>query len=486
MMISLYILGLITLFLFSLYRLYFLILFAFDQTESKKTPAGVEDWPSVTIQIPVYNERFVVERVLNAVSAFEYPKEALDIQILDDSTDETSQLIEQECRKISAQGIRCSHIRRSHRKGYKAGALAEGTLRARGEFIAVFDADFVPFKNFLKDTIPYFSDAQAAVVQAKWTYLNADESLLARTQEMTLGAHFDMEQRLRASYHFPLHFNGTAGVWRKCAILDSGGWRGDTLTEDLDLSFRAQLNGWKIIYLPHVCVPCELPTDLSTLRSQQYRWAKGSAQVFRKLWRGLLASNHPIGFKIESLMHLTSHSVYLAIAAMLISMPWIAHEFKDHPLWKWTNVGLFSFATVVMALFFMAPRFKNPRKIRTDLAPLLTALLSGPAFAFGTTVATVDGLFRRSGVFVRTPKKGDAGETSILYALPATRLAWLETLFCAYLWFSFLKSPIPYYVGFLVSATFPVLSNFHGWLRKPRTNGSNQLESKNAVQRQVG
>src|SRR6186713_3314657 len=247
-------------------------------------PAGkLEAWPAVTIQLPIYNEMYVADRLIDAVCEIDYPRELLEIQVLDDSTDETTEIAELAVRRHAARGFDITYLHRVDRRGYKAGALEAGLKVAKANFIAIFDADFVPSKDFLRKTLPHFTDAKVGMVQARWGHINQDYSLLTKIQAILLDAHFVLEHggRNRANCFF--NFNGTAGVWRREAIDSAGGWQHDTLTEDLDLSYRAQLRGWKFEYVPLVVAPAEVPSDIAAFKSQQHRWAKGSVQVFKKL-----------------------------------------------------------------------------------------------------------------------------------------------------------------------------------------------------------
>jgi len=275
--------------------------------------------PFVTIQIPVFNERFVVQRILRSLAALEYERDRFEVQILDDSEDDTSDLIAREVPRLAMQGISVRHIRRESRSGYKAGALAAGTVEARGEFVAIFDADFVPPPMFLRQAVGAFADPNVGVVQARWGYLNEDESRLTQAQAAMLDAHFEIEQAARFRRGYFLNFNGTAGMWRKKAIESAGGWRAATLTEDLDLSFRVQLAGWSIVYLPDLVVPSELPSHFSSFRIQQFRWAKGSAQTLRKMAKPLLRQKLPLGTRMDALVHLTGHFAYAAVLLILFS-----------------------------------------------------------------------------------------------------------------------------------------------------------------------
>ncbi|HKK12195.1 MAG TPA: cellulose synthase family protein, partial [Flavobacteriaceae bacterium] len=273
-----------------------------------------DEIPFVTIQLPVYNEMYVMDRLLDNIAKMDYPKDKLEIQVLDDSTDETVNTTREHIQKLKQTGLDINHITRTDRSGFKAGALKEGLKIAKGEFIAIFDADFLPNKNWLKRTIPYFKDEKIGVVQTRWGHLNRNYSLLTKIQAFALDAHFTLEQVGRNSKGHFINFNGTAGVWRKTCILDAGNWEGDTLTEDLDLSYRAQLKNWKFKYLEDVETPAELPVVISAARSQQFRWNKGGAENFRKMLMRIIKS-HDISTKtkIHGLLHLLNSSMFLSI-----------------------------------------------------------------------------------------------------------------------------------------------------------------------------
>ena len=288
-------------------------------------PPDVKNWPRVTIQLPIFNERYVIERLVEAISHFDYPRELLDIQVLDDSTDETCQVARACVDRHAAQGLPIVYIHRSNRAGFKAGALENGLKTARGEFIAIFDADFIPGADFLRRTIPYFLDpaggSNVGMVQTRWTYLNRDYSLLTQVETILLDGHFVVEHGGRSRRGTFFNFNGTAGVWRRKAIEEAGGWEHDTLTEDTDLSYRAQLKGWKFLYLPQIECASELPVDMNSFKAQQARWAKGLMQTAKKILPRVWKSNAPWHVKAEAFFHLTANISYplmVVFSAMLL------------------------------------------------------------------------------------------------------------------------------------------------------------------------
>ena len=370
-----------------------------------------EEIPCVTIQLPIYNEKYVVERLLSAISKLEYPREKLEIQVLDDSTDdsifETKKLIED----LQKTGLDIKHIFRKKRVGFKAGALKEGLEIAKGEFIAIFDADFLPQKDWLFQTIPYFKNEKIGVVQTRWGHLNRDHSILTKIQAFALDAHFTLEQVGRNSQSHFINFNGTAGVWRKKCILDAGNWESDTLTEDLDLSYRAQLKGWKFKYLENVETPAELPIILSAARSQQFRWNKGGAENFRKMnWRVISARSIPFKTKIHGILHLLNSSMFLMIFIMsVLSVPilFIKNRYTEFNF----VFDLLLFFVITTVLFFISywVVFKN---IRGDglknfvkyVGLFITFYTVAMGFSFQNSIAVLEGYFGKKSEFVRTPK----------------------------------------------------------------------------------
>jgi cellulose synthase/poly-beta-1,6-N-acetylglucosamine synthase-like glycosyltransferase len=375
-------------------------------------PLARDTWPTVLIQLPVYNEKWVARRVIQAACRLDYPRDKLEIQVLDDSIDETRGIVEEEVARWAAGGITIRRLSRSNREGFKAGALKEGLRHSGAEFVAIFDADFVPAPDWLRRVIPYLlADAKVALVQTRWDHLNREDSLLTRIQALALDGHFAVEQPGRTWGGFLANFNGTAGIWRRAAIDDAGGWEGDTLTEDLDLSYRAQLKGWRIEYLIDVAVPAELPADMRSIASQQFRWAKGGIQTARKLlgrvWRA------PIGplRKLQGSIHLTTHLICpLILAWVLLSIP--AWALVDHR----APQSIATIAAIVFIAGFFAPllMYTVSQMIlyergwrRLWVLPGLGPLWIG--IAISNTRAVWQALRGRSSEFVRTPKRGGRG-----------------------------------------------------------------------------
>ena len=371
--------------------------------------------PRVTVQLPVFNEVYVVERLVEAVAALDYPKELLEIQILDDSTDETRLVARRVAERLAALGFDIAHLRRAHRDGFKAGALQAGMEAATGEYFAIFDADFVPAPQFLRETLPHFADPRVGLVQARWEHLNRDFSLLTRIQSIFLDGHFVIEHTARHRSGRFFNFNGTAGVWRRQCLADAGGWQSDTLTEDLDASYRAQLAGWRFVYLKDVVVPAELPVDMNGFRSQQHRWTKGSIQTGKKLLPRILRSEFPWRVKTEALFHLTGNVSYLLMVLLaLLLLPAIVIRERI----GWQRLAVVDFPLFFGATFsFVAFYLCSQREIRRDWKPalrLMPFLMSvGVGLSINNARAVLEAIFNRPSAFTRTPKyriEGDRGE----------------------------------------------------------------------------
>ncbi|MBU1299062.1 MAG: glycosyltransferase family 2 protein [Bacteroidetes bacterium] len=366
----------------------------------------LKEFPVVTIQLPLYNERYVAERVIEATCNMAYLPENLEIQVLDDSTDETVRIVAAVVEKYKAKGFDIKHIHRTNRQGYKAGALKEGLTTARGEFVAIFDADFIPKPDFLLKTLPYFlNDKKIGMVQTRWEHLNSDYSLLTRIQAMALDGHFVIEQNVRNKAGFFINFNGTGGIWRKECIFDAGNWEADTLTEDLDLSYRAQLKGWKFKFLNHVTSPAELPSEINALKSQQFRWTKGAVETARKILPRVWKSNLPVGKKIHSTFHLSSNIVFpFIMLAGILNVPLIFIKHQGGYENFFTVMAVFVFAFVGSFLFYLYSQkdIYPDWQRRIFLFPLFMACSMG--FSVNNTKAVFEGLLKKKSEFVRTPK----------------------------------------------------------------------------------
>ncbi len=367
----------------------------------EESAAPPSDPPVVTVQLPIYNERHVAARVIDAACRLEWPHERLEIQVLDDSTDDTRDIVDASVRAWQARGVDIDVVRRSDRSGYKAGALAAGTRRSRGEALAIFDADFVPPPDFLARTLPYLGPG-VGVVQARWDHLNAEQSWLTRAQALALDGYFMIEQTAHARLGLFLTFNGTAGVWRRAAIDAAGGWQGDTLTEDVDLSYRAQLAGWRIVFLPGVVAPAELPATQPAFRRQQFRWAKGTVQVLRKLGPRLLGADRPLVARLLAITTLSGYFVFPISLALLLGAPLLLVYPPHFPhALQWLSLvpigSLAMFASASAAIDRTWPR-------RLLAYPYLVALTIGLSLA--GTLAVLEALAGRKSAFERTPKTG--------------------------------------------------------------------------------
>ena len=372
--------------------------------------------PVVTIQLPLYNEMYVVDRLVDSVCAIDYPREKLEIQILDDSTDETCSIAEAAARRHAAAGIDIKYIHRSDRSGYKAGALEAGMHVARGNFIAIFDADFVPKRDFLMATVHHFTDPKVALVQTRWGHVNEDYSLLTKIQAILLDAHFVLEHGSRNRGGCFFNFNGTAGIWRKAAIIDGGGWQHDTLTEDLDLSYRTQLKGWRFVFLPNHVAPAELPVEMNAFKSQQHRWAKGSIQTFLKLMPQILQSDQPFKVKAEAFFHLSANFNYplMCVLSVLMAPSMVIRYNMGWYEMLLIDVPLFLAATASVANFYMVCQRELYPQSWTERLKYLPILMSiGIGLAVNNTKAVLEAIFHKPSEFKRTPKyriEGGTGE----------------------------------------------------------------------------
>ncbi|MDR3610397.1 MAG: glycosyltransferase family 2 protein [Ignavibacteriaceae bacterium] len=400
-----YFVALSILFIFGLHG--FIMIYYYNKYKNVKHKQNPESKPNamVTIQLPLYNELYVVERLIETVCEIDYPKELLEIQVLDDSTDETVNISAAMVAKKKAEGFDICHIRRGSREGYKAGALKEGLRVAKGEFVAIFDADFIPQKEFLKKTLSFFSDDKVGMVQTRWEHLNGDYSMLTKAQALALDGHFVIEQTVRNKAGFFINFNGTGGVWRKSCIVDAGNWHADTLAEDLDLSYRAQLNGWRFVYLKDFTSPAELPNEISALKTQQFRWTKGHIETAKKILPLVWKSSVPFRVKMQATVHLTSNLVFpFILLAAILNVPLIFIKNSGSHEAYFAVMSIFVLAFVSSFMFYLY----SQRDIRTDwrkkivLFPLFMAGSMG--FAVNNSRAVIEGLLSRKSEFVRTPK----------------------------------------------------------------------------------
>ncbi|MBU2906950.1 MULTISPECIES: cellulose synthase family protein [Arenibacter] len=413
--IAIYSISLLLIFFYSLAQLNLLVNYLGYKRRNKEAPKfnllDPKEIPFVTIQLPIYNEEYVVERLLDNISKIEYPMSKLEIQVLDDSTDDSVLDTAKRIKALQETGLDIQHIRRTNRQGYKAGALKEGLDIAKGEFIAIFDADFLPSNDWLKKTVIYFKDQEIGVVQTRWGHINREYSTLTRIQAFALDAHFTLEQVGRnAKGHF-INFNGTAGIWRKECILDAGNWEGDTLTEDLDLSYRAQLKNWKFKYLEDVETPAELPVVISAARSQQFRWNKGGAENFRKtVWSVISAKNISFKTKFHGVMHLLNSSMFLCVflvALLSIPMMYIKNSY-DHLGWIFEATKFFILSTIILFVCYWFT-YKSIQGSSFDnfvdyIRIFFTFFSVALGFSLHNSIAVLEGHMGKRSEFVRTPK----------------------------------------------------------------------------------
>jgi len=399
---------------------YYLVYIYMKHKHAQPTPkAAFDELPVVTIQLPLYNEMYVVDRLVDAICQIDYPREKLEIQVLDDSTDETRQIAELAVRRHAMQGVDIKYLHREDRTGFKAGALDEGLKVARGSYVAIFDADFIPTPDFLMRTVHYFTDPKVALVQARWGHINEDYSLLTKIQAILLDAHFVLEHggRNRAGCFF--NFNGTAGIWRREAIADGGGWQHDTLTEDLDLSYRTQLKGWQFVFVQDHVSPAELPVEMNAFKSQQFRWAKGSIQTFLKNMPRILQSDQPFHVKAEAFFHLSANFNYplMCVLSLLMAPSMIIRYNMGWYEMMLIDIPLFMAATASVANFYMVcQRELYPQRWTERLRYLPFLMSIGIGLAVNNTRAVFEALFGKPSEFVRTPK----------YAVEGTADDWAQ------------------------------------------------------------
>ncbi len=363
--------------------------------------------PTVTVQLPIYNERYVVERLIDAAATLDYPRHLLEIQVLDDSTDDTASLAAAKVQEHRAAGLDIVHLHRPDRDGFKGGALREGLKRAKGELIAIFDSDFVPPAHFIRESLPYFHrDDRVSTVQGRWGHINRDYSPLTAAQSIGIDGHFGIEQPARAWSGLFMNFNGTAGIWRKSAILDAGGWQTDTLTEDLDLSYRAQLAGWRMKFLPHLLCPAEIPALLGGFKSQQHRWAKGSIQTAKKLLPRIFRKPVSAFAKYQALLHMTHYLVHPLMIMVILATPPLLRWNWLLPGWRhlWAPLTFLSLATFGPSSLYLYAQRELYEDWRQRLRAMPFLMLLGTGIAVNNAKAVFEGLFGRRNRFVRTPK----------------------------------------------------------------------------------
>ncbi|HUK83653.1 MAG TPA: cellulose synthase family protein [Verrucomicrobiae bacterium] len=434
---------------YGVHRYLMIYLYYKYRKQSPNPPGHFAELPRVTVQLPLYNEMYVAERLLDAVVALDYPKDRLEVQVLDDSTDETTGIVRRKVAELRRKGVDVYHVHRTNRHGYKAGALEHGLRTATGEFIAIFDADFVPQPELLQRTIQFFTDPNIGMIQTRWGHLNERYSILTRLQSMFLDGHFLIEQTARARSGRFFNFNGTAGIWRRTCIVSSGGWQHDTLAEDLDLSYRAQIKGWRFLFLPDIVTPAELPVEMNAFKSQQHRWAKGSVQAGKKMLPVLWRTKLPLKIKIEGTVHLTSNFGHLMLLVLCLLFhssasagtnqatggnPWTKMLLVDLPLFLAASMS-------ITAFYFCAQKELHTQWWKRLLyIPLLMAV--GIGLSLNNARAVLEAIFNHQSEFVRTPKFG----------VRSRRDSWAGTKYRA------LRGLVPYLeVGFGVYFSYLLL-----------------------------
>jgi cellulose synthase/poly-beta-1,6-N-acetylglucosamine synthase-like glycosyltransferase len=459
--LGLYFLTLVILAIMGCHR-YVMVWLYLKHRDRKAEPRPLPDvLPRVTVQLPIFNEMYVVDRLLASVTALRYPKDRLEIQVLDDSTDQTTAIASRAVERYRAQGFEIRYLHRSDRTGFKAGALDAGLAQATGEFVLIFDADFVAPPDILEKTLGHFEDARVAMVQARWGHINRDYSLLTEVQSIMLDGHFIVEHGARSRSGRFFNFNGTAGVWRRSAIADAGGWQHDTLTEDLDLSYRAQLRGWRFVYLPDLVAPAELPVEMNAFKTQQQRWAKGSVQVCKKLLPRVLASELGWRQKVEATFHLTANLAYplmvllagLMFPAMLLryNMGWAEMIVVDVPI--------FLAATASVCTFYALSQKEQFADWRTRLRYIPAVLGIGVGVSINNALAVIEGLFGKPSEFTRTPKYGIEGTGDTwkqkVYKGKSNWVPYVELLLACYFTFTSL-----YALAYGLVGTLPFIAIF--------------------------
>ncbi|MDQ3031178.1 MAG: glycosyltransferase family 2 protein [Myxococcota bacterium] len=461
--ISLYLLVLGVLAVYGFHRGQLLFLYWKHRHQAPRPLSKFKELPVVTVQLPMYNEMYVAERLLESIAGLDYPKDKLEIQVLDDSTDETQQIAKAKVEELVERGFQAVYIHRTDRSGYKAGALENGVKVAKGDYLLVFDADFVPTPSIVRDLIQHFTDPTVGMVQARWGHLNRDYSMLTRVQSMMLDGHFVVEHIARNRSGRFFNFNGTAGIWRRAAIVDAGGWQHDTLTEDMDLSFRAQMRGWRFVYVPDALAPAEVPCEMNSFKSQQFRWAKGSAQTAKKLLPTVLRAKLPWHVKLEAVFHLTNNFAYLflVILAMLQLPNMILRQQISRPELLLLDVPLFALTSGSIVLFYLTTHRALYGNVWEAIRRLPLMMALGIGLSLNNARAVVEGLFGGESEFVRTPKHGVTARTQTWtkakYRVSKNIYSWLEFGFGLYFvatialatvigaWFS-----IPFLVLFMI------------------------------------
>jgi cellulose synthase/poly-beta-1,6-N-acetylglucosamine synthase-like glycosyltransferase len=408
-----------------------------SRRQKKNNSVELKETPTVTVQLPIYNEKYVAARLVNAVCALDYPKDKLCIQVLDDSNDETYELLENLVSDYKKNGFDIHHIRRSNRKGYKAGALRNAMKFAKGDFIAIFDADFIPPTWFLKKALSYFCAPNIGLVQCRWGHVNEKYSPITKAQALSLDFHFLIEQKAKSNSHLFMSFNGTAGIWRRQCIEDSGGWHTATLVEDLDLSYRAQMKGWKCVFIPDIVVDAELPVQMNAAKRQQFRWAKGSIQCAIKLLGDVAIKKMPVDTKVQAFVQLTRHIVHPLVLAQFLILPiLLASKINLYIISGLPVLTIVAYLAMGPIAYMLVIQKMYAKKWKSKALSYLYLLVYSAGMSVNNTVAVFDALFGNKNEFLRTPKfgiiKNDDDWRDKAYALPFTKTTLLEIFFGVY------------------------------------------------------
>jgi cellulose synthase/poly-beta-1,6-N-acetylglucosamine synthase-like glycosyltransferase len=466
---------------YGVHRYLIIYLYLKNRSRPPRTPEKFSELPVVTVQLPIYNELYVVERLLRSVGQLNYPLDKLHIQVLDDSDDDTRNIVDREVQQLRAAGFDALVLRRSNRAGYKAGALDYGLKQAKGEFCFILDADFVPNPEILQETIHYFTDPKVGMIQTRWGHINRAYSWLTRAQAILLDGHLLLEQTARSRTGRFFNFNGTAGIWRKSCIESSGGWQQDTLTEDLDLSYRAQLTGWRFVFLADWVTPAELPVDMDGFKSQQHRWTKGSIQTCKKLLPKVWQSKLPFFIKLEATAHLTSNFGYLLLALLCVVLePAMGGVAIGGGVTRFflLDLPIFGVTTVSVVLFYLcAQRELSPRHWYKEIwfTPFVLAL--GIGLSINNAKAVLEALCNRKSEFTRTPKFGIEDRNkkkqtprSRRYLSVRTFLPFIELIFAIYFTYFIILAwqkhdflTLPFLMLFQVGFAYVALSSFWQW-----------------------
>jgi cellulose synthase/poly-beta-1,6-N-acetylglucosamine synthase-like glycosyltransferase len=442
-----YTFALVMVSIYGLHRYLIIYLYYKHRRNPPKAAGQFQELPYVTVQLPMFNEPHVARRIIEGACRIDYPREKLQIQVLDDSTDETWRICRETAAEFIAKGFDIELIHREDRSGYKAGALENGLKTAKGEFVTIFDADFIPATDILLKSIHYFTDPKVCVVQTRWDHINRDDSMLTKAQAILLDGHFAIEHVARNRSERFMSFNGTAGTWRKAAIADAGGWQHDTLTEDLDLSYRAQIRGWKFVFLRDLTAPAELPPEMRAFKAQQFRWTKGGAQCTIKMLPKVLLSKLPLKVKIEAFFHLTCFTLHLYMLLLVVllgpAMIWglQTNPLREHTFWRGAfDIGVFTLATLSASVFYIASQVELFGDWRTVVKYLPVLMAVGVGLCVSNTKAILEAIFGRQSEFVRTPKYGDMQTQSQLTTPVSSRnkrkrsyLPYIEMLFGVYM-----------------------------------------------------